>query len=104
MNFWGPEGYYQLGRDLCEGIEWEDVYARFKIATGVTNKSDLANCLEARGSWLNYCRRYQIVTVVWLRRLVFLKNEYTPQWVLRGTGKPKREGWELDSPRGQRLQ
>ena len=23
MNFWGPEGYYQLGRDLCEGIEWE---------------------------------------------------------------------------------
>lgn len=104
MNFWEPEGYHQLGRDLCKDIEWDDVYARFKIATGVTNKSDLANCLEARGSWLNYCRRYQIVPVVWLRRLVFLKNEYTPQWVLRGTGKPKREGWELDSPRGQRLQ
>ena len=25
MNFWEPEGYHQLGRDLCKDIEWDDV-------------------------------------------------------------------------------
>jgi len=100
-KFWEPEGYHQLGRDLCRGIEWDDVYARFKIATGATNKMDLASCLGARVSWLNECRRLQIVPVAWLRRLVLLKSEYTPQWVLRGTGKPKWEVMHLDCSRPQ---
>ena len=104
MKFWEPEGYHQLGRDLCKDIEWDDVYARFKMATGATNKRDLANCLGARVSWLNECRRLQIVPVKWLRRLVLLKSDYTPQWVLRGSGAPRWEGWELDSPQQQRIQ
>ena len=86
IKFWEPEGYHQLGRGRLEEVTWEEVYARFKLATGAVCGRSLAGWLGIKRGWFWECNRLQIVPKAWLRKLAEQGCEYSPDWVLTGEG------------------